>query len=246
MGEVSYTVYKHTTPSGKVYIGITNQKPERRWRKGNGYFPKSGEITPFCKAITKYGWNNITHEIIASHLTTDEACVMEKKLIKEYKANDSRYGYNVLIGGDIPLRDCPESVRQKMSESSYKKWQKDEYVNSHTGQNHWTHKKGYSQKSIDAMRNSNIGKKRSPEQIEFLRQKAKKQKRYYGKDNKHSKGVICLFEGKEIKRYGGILEATRETGISFQNISKVCHGERHTAGGYGWTFIGGTDNATES
>lgn len=24
-----YTVYKHTTPSGKVYIGITKQKPER-------------------------------------------------------------------------------------------------------------------------------------------------------------------------------------------------------------------------
>lgn len=30
-----YTVYKHTTPSGKVYIGITGQKPERRWQNGN-------------------------------------------------------------------------------------------------------------------------------------------------------------------------------------------------------------------
>lgn len=33
-----YKVYKHTTPSKKVYIGITNQKPERRWGKnGRGY-----------------------------------------------------------------------------------------------------------------------------------------------------------------------------------------------------------------
>lgn len=26
-----YSVYKHTSPSGKVYIGITKQKPVKRW-----------------------------------------------------------------------------------------------------------------------------------------------------------------------------------------------------------------------
>ena len=30
----NYCVYKHTSPSGKSYIGITNQRPERRWRGG--------------------------------------------------------------------------------------------------------------------------------------------------------------------------------------------------------------------
>lgn len=38
----NYCVYKHTSPSGKVYIGITNQKPTRRWREGEGYRPKEG------------------------------------------------------------------------------------------------------------------------------------------------------------------------------------------------------------
>ena len=34
----NYTVYKHTSPHGKVYIGITSQSPIRRWRKdGSGY-----------------------------------------------------------------------------------------------------------------------------------------------------------------------------------------------------------------
>lgn len=33
-----YTVYKHISPSNKVYIGITSRKPELRWRKGNGYY----------------------------------------------------------------------------------------------------------------------------------------------------------------------------------------------------------------
>ena len=33
-----YYVYKHTSPSGKVYIGITSKHPpERRWANGNGY-----------------------------------------------------------------------------------------------------------------------------------------------------------------------------------------------------------------
>lgn len=32
-----YFVYKHTFPNGKIYIGITDQKPERRWRNGIGY-----------------------------------------------------------------------------------------------------------------------------------------------------------------------------------------------------------------
>lgn len=31
-----YCVYKHTSPSGKVYIGITVQNPLYRWNKGNG------------------------------------------------------------------------------------------------------------------------------------------------------------------------------------------------------------------
>ena len=45
-----WTVYCHTTPSGKRYIGITSQKTEDRWRNGNGY-----KNTPFGKAIEKYG-----------------------------------------------------------------------------------------------------------------------------------------------------------------------------------------------
>ena len=32
-----YTVYKHTSPSGKVYIGITCRKPKYRWNNGKGY-----------------------------------------------------------------------------------------------------------------------------------------------------------------------------------------------------------------
>lgn len=33
----SYVVYKRTSPSKKVYIGITSNAPEKRWKNGKGY-----------------------------------------------------------------------------------------------------------------------------------------------------------------------------------------------------------------
>lgn len=44
----NYTVYRHTSPSGKVYIGITKQKPHKRWNSGQPLFER---------AILKYGWD---------------------------------------------------------------------------------------------------------------------------------------------------------------------------------------------
>ena len=37
LGGDNYTVYKHTSPIGKVYIGITKMNPIRRWSNGKGY-----------------------------------------------------------------------------------------------------------------------------------------------------------------------------------------------------------------
>lgn len=236
----SYCVYKHTTPSGKVYIGITKQKPSRRWRNGEGYKSPDGDETPFYKAIKKYGWENIKHEIIADGLSKEEACKLEIEKIHEFKSQSREFGYNVLKGGDVPLADCPQEVKDKMKESSFVKWQRDEYIESHTGENHWTHKQGYSNNSIEAMRQKNLGVKRTPEQIEFLREKGRKQKRLRGKDNKKSIPILCFSkDGAFLKLYYGAMEAERETGVHFQNIFKVCNGERHTAGGYVWRFANG-------
>jgi len=34
MENKNYCVYKHTSPNGKMYIGMTGQNPEKRWGKG--------------------------------------------------------------------------------------------------------------------------------------------------------------------------------------------------------------------
>lgn len=118
-----YTVYKHTTPSGKVYIGITTQKPEQRWDYGNGY----RENKHFYRAIRKYGWRNIEHKIVANGLTKEQACNLEIELIAEYDSTNPDKGYNHSIGGECSALGVHPSAetRRKISESN-----KRAYLNS--------------------------------------------------------------------------------------------------------------------
>lgn len=90
------TVYIHTViENGKKYVGQCNGDPKERWGS-NGYRYKG---LYFYTAIIKYGWQNIRHEIVATGLTQEEADKLERELIKQYKTNDKRFGYNVAIGG---------------------------------------------------------------------------------------------------------------------------------------------------
>lgn len=87
-------IYRHTSPSGKVYIGQTCQKPEHRWDNGRGY--KSGYF--YC-AIQKYGWDNIQHEILFTGLDQLNADIIEEDLIYYYKQIGK--SYNLANGGSV-------------------------------------------------------------------------------------------------------------------------------------------------
>ena len=76
-----WSVYKHTSPSEKAYIGIASKKSSVRWEKNGIRYKKQ----PFWRAIQKYGWNNIQHEILYENLTENEAKEKEKELIKKLK-----------------------------------------------------------------------------------------------------------------------------------------------------------------
>lgn len=92
--EKLYTIYRHTSPSGKVYIGQTCQKVWVRWlHNGNGY-----QDSPILwNAIQKYGWENFTHEVLLEGLSKSEADYAEKYLIKWYKLHN--ISYNIANGG---------------------------------------------------------------------------------------------------------------------------------------------------
>lgn len=109
---MNYSVYKHTFPNGKVYIGMTGQDPQVRWNSGWGYVKQ-----PFLfNAIQKYGWSNIAHDILFVGLTKEEAEQKEIELIAYYKSNQKEYGYNIDNGGNCVGKMSGET-KKKISES---------------------------------------------------------------------------------------------------------------------------------
>ena len=115
---MNWTVYRHITPNGKSYIGITSKKPRKRWLNGKGYNPKF----PFGKAIEKYGWENIKHEILDTNLTEYEAKCLEEYYIFSYRTyvgfSDCN-GYNCTLGGDGQVGfKFDESTIKRMSEAT--------------------------------------------------------------------------------------------------------------------------------
>lgn len=112
----SWTVYEHISPSGKVYVGITCQKPERRWKGGSGYIRPDNHQPLFANAILKYGWDNILHNIVAEGLTKEEADLMEMTLISKYKREHR--SYNITDGGDGGLGiKHTEKTKKRLSEA---------------------------------------------------------------------------------------------------------------------------------
>lgn len=108
-----WKVYKHTSPPGKCYIGITHyNNPNKRWQNGLGY-----RRNPFfIRAILKYGWDNFEHIILYDKLSREEAVDKEIYLIKYYK--NLNISYNITDGGDGHNgQSVSEETKLKISES---------------------------------------------------------------------------------------------------------------------------------
>lgn len=217
----NYCVYKHTSPSGKVYIGITCQSPTARWRGGLGY--RNNDY--FFKAIVKYGWENFRHEILHEGLTRAEACEREKELIAEHQSTDERYGYNLTTGGE----GCPgavktEEYRQGQREKTMRLWQDPEY-RAHMAAAHKGKKQ--SKETIDRRRKSLIGHPVS----EKTRQTA--MERMTGNVFR-ARAVLCIEENLE---FSTIKEAAEWAGIKPPTLNGYLHGKKKTAGGYHWRYV---------
>ena len=228
----NWSVYKHTTPSGKIYIGITHLKPEYRWNHGRGY--KSN--AHFYKAIQKYGWDEITHEIIATGLTEGEALVLERDLIVSLKAYDKQFGYNKALGGHIQS----EASRRQIGET-----RKARGYTSHTKGKHLSEET--KRKISEANKGKTKGRKLSPEHVEAIRaSKLGENNPNYGKPmnealkkkliDLHSKPIVMISD-TEMRVFSSAAEAGRLTGICKENINRACNGKRATAGGYVWKFL---------
>lgn len=109
--EKTWKLYRHTSPTGWVYIGITHyDNPEIRWKNGEGY-----KHNPhFTKSICKYGWKNFKHEILIDNLSEEDAKRMEILFISE--ARKTNKCYNITNGGDGHNgQNMSEETKQKIS-----------------------------------------------------------------------------------------------------------------------------------
>lgn len=89
----NHLIYKHTIPSGKSYIGQTNNYVNRcNWHKSQ----KGCRL--FANAIKRYGWDNFIHEILISGLTLEQANKYEEFYISEHNSLAPN-GYNLISGG---------------------------------------------------------------------------------------------------------------------------------------------------
>lgn len=123
--EKKYKVYKHTFPNGKFYIGITSKvRIEERWGDNGKYY--KGQFV--YRAIKKYGWDNIKHEILFEDLTKDQAEQKEIELIALYESNKSNKGYNIQNGGNtqgtiaVSTREKISRVRKEYIKNNGSNW----------------------------------------------------------------------------------------------------------------------------
>lgn len=213
-----YSVYKHTTPSGKVYIGITSKNPEKRWLKGRGYANNSH----FNKAIALYGWDNISHEILFNGLTKEQAEIEEIRLIKMYDSTNQDKGYNCTFGGES-IGKHTEKVKIEQSRKMKERYAKG-----------WVHPmkgKHFSKESKAKMSKSHKGKTLSDEHKLKIGQSCKGL--LVGGLNPMATRVQCIETG-EI--FGSIKEAADSIRLTRAAVSRCVRGKCKTAGGYKWKY----------
>ena len=223
-----YTVYQHKNKiNGKVYIGITSQKPEQRWRNGEGY--KSSPH--FYSAIQKYGWDNFEHNILFIELTKEQACLKEQELIKEFNSMNREYGYNSTSGGDIFVMN--EETRQKISQALM------------GNQNNLGH--SCSEEKKKKISEAQKGRKFTEEHKQKLSEAAKnrhvpcsEKKKQILKEKSYKKPVYC----EELNKvFESVQECGRQLGIPATNITKLCNGRGKTLKGYHLRYYNDTINA---
>ena len=244
--ENTYTLYKHTTPSGKVYIGITSKNPERRWRKDGAGYKSSPH---FYAAIQKYGWENIKHEILLEGLSKEGAAAKEKEMIKFYNSTDRNCGYNQTYGGDLGLKITPE-IRKRISESNKRYYSNPEVRESmriaNTGYRHTDEAKEKMSKSHmgvthvvtdECRRKLSESLRRHYSSPENRKKHEDDFKRIADIGRRKSKKVEQIDHfGNVVAVYESAKEAFRMTGIRDGNISKCCRNKVKHAGGYCWRY----------
>lgn len=201
--------------NNKVYIGQSTNIHQRFI----DHF-KSSAINqrPYLlhKDIAKYGKENFSKKVL-QYCDKRDLDAFEKKWIMEYRARGEQM-YNIIDGAPTNAKNMTEMRRKQFSRMNKRNWQDAEYRKKHS-------------------RLSSELQKRRLKNPEYLAKKTKELKQYTDSIKK----LIGQYDmnGKLIKTFEGVREASRVTGISSSQISSVALHKKYrkSAGGYRWEFI---------
>lgn len=199
--ERSCLVYKLQCPAnGKIYIGVTCQRPELRWRNGKKY---SGDLKT---DIEKYGWGSFSKEVLETGFSWTEVAKKEKEYIEKYSANAVLY--NATVGGEVKSDSDIDRMAAKMCGRKLTALAKENISKAKKGMT-------FSASHREHLRVSHLGnpgywtgKERDTETKEKISRKLSVQ-------------IRCRETGEIFEN---LSDASRKTGYPISCISKWCNG----------------------
>lgn len=247
----NYRVYCLTLKQdNRKYFGCTKHTLKHRWCRGKGH-SYGGRMQ---KAIEQYGWDAFYGELIQDNLTREEAYALEIKLIKDYKTQDERYGFNSSSGGKASSKGCTRTEEMNLKTALKTRGLK-RSKEFRENQSRRMANRVVSEETKQKLRECNLGKKHSEETKKKISQmnkgrpnhmKGKKYPKEFGEklsaiqkgrkvseetrkkirsSNPNQKPIICV-ETNVV--YPSIHEASRLLGIDYKLISGVVRGKTKT------------------
>lgn len=236
----NYTVYRNISPCGKVYVGITRLSLRDRWGNGGCRYRR---CKLFYRAIQKYGWDNIVHDIILSGVSKSEAIYTERYLIKWYKLHG--ISYNITDGGESTKgihmpQGAKERISRRLKEIQGKPVlqysMNGEFIAEYRSASDASTILGYGKTSVS---NCASGIKREnvlhgyifiyKDEVSTLWKRVEMCNGHWRKYK-----IVQYQDNVPINVFSSIREAERVTGVNRVCIRKNISGEFKIAGGYTW------------
>lgn len=137
---MNYILYKATSPSGRIYIGTTNNFKRRMKEHLSSKFP-------FGHALRKYGRENFTFEFEYFE-TVEDALKRESELVTVEEVNSKKF-YNSAVGGTF-------SESLKSNNPMHKQEVLDKHPNLWTSENNPMHNPVSKQKMIESQNRKKV------------------------------------------------------------------------------------------
>lgn len=253
-----HLIYKATSPSGKVYVGKTNQALDKRVY--DHHFNAARKDTLFGRAIIKYG-ETIKWEVIEEVVGLEAANKAEIKWIAELDAMNPSNGYNLTEGGDGGKRSPESETKRIKAVTKGLRTPEARQRLSAASKNAWVHKRDVLTASIRNARSTDESRAKTKAQVERLKNDPiwlKKlsdinKQRYTDPREKektsasglkaHARVFVGYKDGTLVGTWSNQKFASKDLGIPACSISRILNGHIPHAHGYTFKYLdAGTDS----